>query len=339
MFVFHPFNGNGGSQLVTKDFLEISRELLGDKSVNCLVGFGKYGFLGQEKILFNIDNKYLRIFFLPFISIYLNFYFLGKRNVIGVTIFSIYSLFLKTVFYPQSTIIYLHEVPNSKVFLRLLSFFEKRRAQLLFVSNFHKNEIGLNGKVIYNYVDRIDQEFLPKPNKRLIFVGSGNLKKGFDVFLQICKYLPSDEYEFDAYLNSCTKELEFKARSQGVNLKFNTTNKYEFFKDGGVLIQTSRAKETFSLVSLEAASWGIPVVTFNQEVISEILLQENILDFNPRNFEEIPNVGLAIARLLEDDQRYMSYSVKLKERSKNFNKSRFEENIKHIIDKSMFDRD
>lgn len=338
MIIFHPFNGNGGSQLIAKYFLEISRNLKVNRSVNCIVGFGKKGFLNQEKVLFNIENKYLRIFLLPIISVYLNFHFLPKNKIIGVTIFSIYSLILNSIFNPKSVIIYLHEIPNSRVLLAILRFFVKRKVQLLFVSNFHKNEIGLEGEVIYNFVEQPIQKFIPTPNNRLIFVGSGNLKKGFDVFLEICKILSCGDYKFDAYLNSSTKELEDEARLIGVNVYYDITEKNKFFKDGGVLLQPSRAKETFSLVSLEAASWGIPVVTFNQEVLKEIFLEENILDFKLGNSRCIPDAAEAIIKLLEDEQHYFNYSLILKERSKIFNVERFEKNIKHFIDKGMFNR-
>lgn len=332
MIIYHPFNGYGGSQLMTKNLMEIFKKSSQNENLFCIVGFGMEGFIKADKVLFDISNKYLRILSLGILSFFLNFYFVfSNKKILGITFYSIHSLFLPSLFKPKNLTIYLHEIPSSKLPIALLEFYSKRRIKIIYVSEYHKKQVGVSGDVIYNYVEKQEiSNYKARANNRIVFVGSGNHKKGFDIFLDICEEFNDEKYTFDAYLNSCTESLKKRARTIGVSVNIGVKEKEEFFRNGGVLLQPSRAKETFNLVNLEAASFGIPVISFGQEITNEIFSDFN-LNFDLENRKNFQEAILILERLMIDKVYYSRLSDNFKKQSERFSQIQFEEKVKNYI--------
>lgn len=334
IIVFHPLNGFGGSQWMTSELIEVLSTHKNISKTKLYIGFGSKGFLKSRHILCKIENRFLRVLLLPYISLIfaIKTFFL-RNKIIGVTTYSIYSLFFKALIFPKTVLFYFHEIPSSQVTLYLMKLLSIRRVQLIFVSNYHKNQCQIKGKVIYNFIKTDNIVQTKPPSKTLIFIGSASLKKGFDRFIDLCsRFEVEDEFEFIAYLNSIDRILVEKAKNLGVQINIGVTSKEIMFEKKGLLIQPSRAKETFSLVALEAATWGIPILHYGQEVLKELLPKELLLSYNSDRSK------LDIMNLLNNTQHYKEISQKLRESAIHYTINEYERNIEKYIIQGFINR-
>ncbi|MFI3285206.1 MAG: glycosyltransferase [Rikenellaceae bacterium] len=107
---------------------------------------------------------------------------------------------------------------------------------------------------------------------KLIFIGSTTIYKGFPLLQEVLQELLDDGYkdwQLDVWGATGTSDCE--------NIKFNGFYKsYELskiFHSDGVLIAPSVWNETFSLITLEALSYGIPTIVSSTVGAKDIVAQ------------------------------------------------------------------
>lgn len=124
-----------------------------------------------------------------------------------------------------------------------------------------------NMKVIPNFVEEIPPYVPANREKRVICVGRAVYQKGFDLMLDIWKYVASYDAEWQLYIfgngdkTSLEKKKERLGLDDSVHLMPATKNIAREYDKSSVYALSSRY-EGLPMVLLEAMSHGLPIVSF-----------------------------------------------------------------------------
>ena len=329
--VIHPFNGFAGSQKITRGF----QKALTDAGHNykTIVYFGR-GFVEAKPIFGGIKSKTLRmILFLLIVPLSALRLIFVADIVYGMTSWSVPLLLLRSLFSKHRSIVYLHEISKYSLIQLCLKIISKGNAEIIFVSHFHKDVIGLNGRVISNFIDEVTIQ--PTNFDRVLFVGAATKVKGFDLFIEVASRIKSDSV-VEAFISSGSRDLIASARNAGVHVHENVSDRKIIYGKGGILLHLTNpvlAKETFGLTLVEAAAYNIPVVVCGSTVAFEILGKDNFVWVEKRCATEVIQ-GIANIRMKPLEE--FSSLFKSVER---FNYSRFSSEILKLHEKNSTYRD
>jgi glycosyltransferase involved in cell wall biosynthesis len=168
------------------------------------------------------------------------------------------------------------------------------------LKNFRK--ISRNVIVINNFIDKCHLKIIdPYKNKKFIFVGRLENVKGIDY---LCKILKS-YYETSSFPWSCKIIGDGSYRDRLVDfINSNKLNKVEMllnssiveqeYKNASCLLLTSRF-EGFPMVLLEAASFGLPVISFDCQTGPSEIIQDGFNGFLIPQY----NIGLFVQKMIE----------------------------------------
>ena len=118
---------------------------------------------------------------------------------------------------------------------------------------------------------------------RIGFIGNLTPYKGFPKLLQILNRIDNTKWELSVWGCHVGKEKHLPVFYKG---KFNGTTIMNVYNSMDVLVVPSIWKETFSLVTLEALSYGVPVIVSSNVGAKDIVkLYDEKFVFN--NFEEL----------------------------------------------------
>ncbi len=119
--------------------------------------------------------------------------------------------------------------------------------------------------------NRIRRSF-ESPKLRLIFIGSTSVYKGFPLLKEVLMELLDEgckDWQLDIWGAAGTSDCE--------NIRFNGFYKSgelsKIFHTDGVLVAPSVCNETFSLITLEALSYGIPAIVSSTVGAKDIVAQ------------------------------------------------------------------
>ncbi len=179
-------------------------------------------------------------------------------------------------------------------------------------------------KVIPNGVDLTSSTKIKNDSKNILFLGRIEIdQKGLDILLKsferaaeniqsrliIAGNGSEDEMK---KLKSMVAKSKFSARIDIIG-RVSEEKKAEIFEDIACVVVSSRF-ETFSLVALEAFSYGIPVITFDLENLKWI--PENCAIKVPQFQEEA--LAKAMEKMILDSEMRESMSIKAREFAEGF---------------------
>lgn len=183
---------------------------------------------------------------------------------------------------------------------------------------------------------KINDELEIKGRKLIINVATGELRKGFDIFLQVAKdFKDKKEYLF-VWIGSVNKEIYAKVigNIQLDNLILygyvdNVNKLIQFYKNAEILLLTSR-EEPFGSIVLEAFNEGTPVIGFNNAggfVDTVIPGKTGELV----EYENINELEEALLELLNNEEKLKVYSENCKEFAKKFKFDKYVESLMEIF--------
>lgn len=306
--LIHPFDAFAGSQRVTA---HIARALAhGGFRPVVHIGFGGRGFLSEwtrTRRFLAVEAKTARKLLYPIWVAYMNLFaaaqVLRGHVVWGQTITAAPAIVLAALLRHEQVIVHLHEIPGPKSPLRLaLALVQALGARLLCVSHFHRSRLGLDCEVLYNCVWPERSVSGQRPDKRdtLVFVGTTNPKKGFSLYTEVVRELQMSRLRPVAFLSDSQANIDAllleRARDAGIEVRFGVQRTAEMFERGFLTLLLTDPllwEETFSLVSVESLTHGVPVASAGSEVLKEVC-------GSALAFDEPSRDPRAIARAIND---------------------------------------
>ncbi len=190
---------------------------------------------------------------------------------------------------------------NPSIICKLRSFlykpFFKMVNEFVSPSNSLRNDINLNCKVINNGVEipsDLDLVELRKERKKdhiILFVGSLNIHKGIYVLLDAFEHLDSSWKLYIAGDGDLYEEIACRIKKKdNIKLlgKLDIISLGEVYKKAYAVVVPSICKESFSLVTIEAFSYGVPVIGSNHGGVSELVREgENGYLFQNNNANDL----------------------------------------------------
>lgn len=105
------------------------------------------------------------------------------------------------------------------------------------------------------------------------FIGAETPYKGLPVLINVLKLLDSAKWKLNVWGGRIDQDSELPIYYRG---KFNKSNINQVYDEMDLLVVPSVWKETFSLVTLEALSYGVPVL-----VSDNVGAQDLVKEYNP----------------------------------------------------------
>lgn len=142
----------------------------------------------------------------------------------------------------------------------------------------------------------------------LIFIGNTSTYKGFPLLLKVLQELMDEGYvnwKLDAWGSNGVSSLP-NITFRG---SFSSEELANVFHTDGVLVVPSVWNETFSLITLEALSFGIPVLV-SSTVGAKDVVKEYDDSFVFQNRGELKNI---LKKLLTDKQKLREFNTKIME--------------------------
>ena len=151
-------------------------------------------------------------------------------------------------------------------------------------------------------------------NKIIISAGRLNYQKGFDLLIEAMSIVVTKHNDWILHIygkGACKEELEKQIRSlhleKNVILKGNSNDLAKAYLDSSLYVLPSRF-EGFGLVLIEAASFGLPIVSFDCPSGPSDILKDDLGILVPNG--NVKQLAGAIIRMIEDPQLRMSYARK-----------------------------
>lgn len=242
-------------------------------------------------------------------------------------------------------IYHVHENMQQKkpIYILFRSIYKRYNQKTIFVSDYLK-ETALNckeGITVYNGLNRKFEieagKFLihpPLKKKQILMVTSLRKFKGIYDFVQLAGLLP--QYNFELVLSATKEETDsfIKEVNCTENLKVYSKqeNMHPFYQRARLLLQLSHPEEwieTFGLTILEAMVYGIPAIVPDVGGPKELIEDgKNGYTTNPHKTEFI---ALKITELMEEKEKYQTFSRNTLERSKAFSEEKMLAEIEKYI--------
>lgn len=161
------------------------------------------------------------------------------------------------------------------VFSRNLTFLEEKQTEVISITN----------DSIENHCDTKKNQFI----KTIAYIGPYQENKGFLDFLKFAEKYKDSEYSFQIYGGSSSYSVPSWITNNG---RYSDSDRKKIFCSIDLLLVPSRWKETFGFLTLEALSYGTPVM------VSENVGSKMILDHS-KVFTSLEN--LKIPRVIEQN--------------------------------------
>jgi glycosyltransferase involved in cell wall biosynthesis len=181
------------------------------------------------------------------------------------------------LFAPKRLVIHLHETGLPRIAKRIIGWAGSRGACVLAVSEYHRDRLGLDCRVLHNAVGEGEPPGPPARRDRVIFVGSTRPMKGLPLFIDVAQRLAGSGLALHAFLAAGPTppdaDAVTAARAAGVQVTIGETDPRRLFADGFVFLQTTDPllwDETFSLVTAEALWQLVPVGAAGSRVLAEV---------------------------------------------------------------------
>ena len=338
VILLHPFDAFSGSQRVAATLARAISD--SNLHLEFHLGFGTRGFvsscLGVRQFL-GVDHIPSRMLLYP-----LWILAMWPRMIMAAisgdvvwanTVYSIAPAIPMVLLAPRRLVIHAHELEFPSLIRILMTLAVRRKAQILGVSRLHVQRLGVPAEVLPNCVD-VSSDLPPRELPTVIYVGMASALKGFPLFVEVARRLPSDRVRRVAYLPSrpvAAESLLKDAEEAEVELKIGYINPLDIYPGASLLLQCTDSSlwtETFSLVMAEALACGVPVATTGMAVAAEVLGDAWAFDVADRDPSRIV---AEIERLLASPDRLVGLRVAAKHQREQFTYKRFRTNVFSII--------
>jgi glycosyltransferase involved in cell wall biosynthesis len=214
-------------------------------------------------------------------------------------------------------------VRRSRILLRNVSVF-------ITMSQFMRSRLAAAGipdhriVVVPNAAPLPPEPTAPERNRYIAFVGRLSPEKGIDLLLAVARSLPQIAFKCagdgpmaSAFAGQAPANLEWVGRLHGRELD-------RFYRGARAVIVPSIAYETFSMVSLESMSHGVPVIGSAIGAIPELVVPGTGLCFPPG---DVKAAAECVARLSEDDQFSAALGKRARARAARYSEAQYVENL------------
>lgn len=256
------------------------------------------------------------------------------RVVWANTVYAIAPALLAILIAPRRTVVHLHEATFPAPFHLLVRFAAWRGARLVCVSMDQAQRLGVEAAILPNPVRRPATDDVSARKDRLLFVGTTQPIKGFDLYVQVCRRLTGVALRKMAYLSDEDRHdraLVDAARSVGIDVVFGERSPDAMYTDGFLVLLCTDARvcaETFSLVAAEAVTWLVPVAGTGITVLDEVVGEA--LAFNdPRRDPDL--IAQAIADLHRSSDRTAALRAACAERRPHFSTEIFADRLLGLL--------
>lgn len=208
------------------------------------------------------------------------------------------------------------------------------------LSNFYEGKIGKTKiKYIPNYVERKIDEVSELKNKVIISVGRLEQVKGFPDLIDVFAIFQKDHPEWSLKIvgkGSQEELLRNKIRAMNLQDKVfligekNTEELAEEYYNASLYVMTSYS-ESFGLVLLEAASFGLPLIAFDSAEGAKEIIQngQNGYLIQNRNKEDMSN---KIEEIIENREQMITLAKNAKNVLNVFSKENVEKEWKEFLE-------
>lgn len=335
----NPFDAHAGSQRIGR---AVVAALEGDGAeVSVRLGFGGRGFLSELPQVdpdVRCDNVPVRKLLYPLWALVtqLGIAWASARGRIiwANTVYSLPPALLAILLFPRSIIVHVHEATFPRLFGILLRLAAWRGATIVCVSADQAQRLGVVSRILPNPVVQPLHDG-PSRRDRLLFVGTTQPIKGFDLFVSVCNHLSDFPLRKAAYLSDesrCDRALVSLAGASGIEIIFGESAPEAMYADGFLVLICTDPRlflETFSLVAAEAASRLVPVGGAGVTVLSEVLGDALAFDDPSRNPQRIAR---AIADLHRDPARVANLRQACEARRIHFSEAVFAARIAKLLE-------
>lgn len=339
VLIMQPFDAIAGSQRIA---VNIAQALQADGySADVRLGFGSDGFVSRwagVKRFLGINNIKIRKLLYPLwlfaVSPRVLRAVINREVVWANTIHAAPATFMALLLAPRRVVIHIHEVEFPFIFMRFLQFAKHRGATLLCVSDFQRQVLRLDAKILPNCVSVAVVARSPRRKPKLVFVGNTSVTKGFLLFINVAKSLSGSVLTPVAFLPSyerCDPVLLGQALSAGITIMYGVTDPIEMYEEAYLSLQCTDpdlATETFSLVAVESISCLVPVASTGAGVVKEILANALAFDVPSRDPERIAS---EIRTLLAEPARYEALIDACRVRRAEYTFERFQQGVQVLV--------
>ncbi|HWQ88271.1 hypothetical protein [Brevundimonas sp.] len=258
------------------------------------------------------------------------------RVVWANTVYAIPPALLAILIAPRRTVVHLHEATFPAPFRLLIRFAGWRGSRLVCVSADQAQRLGVAAAILPNPVSRPTTDYISARKDRLLFVGTTQPIKGFDLYVAVCRRLTGVALRKTAYLSDEDRHdraLVDAARGVGIDVVFGERSPDVMYADGFLVLLCTDARvcaETFSLVAAEAVTRLVPVAGTGIIVLGEVVGEA--LAFNdPRRDPDL--IAQAIADLHRAPERAAVLRAACAERRPHFSTEIFANRLLDLLKK------
>ena len=165
-------------------------------------------------------------------------------------------------------------------------------------------------------------------NKIIISAGRLNFQKGFDLLIEAMSIVVTKHKDWVLHIygkGECKELLEKQIRllhmEENVVLKGNSPDLTKAYLDSSIYVLPSRF-EGFGLVLIEAASFGLPIISFDCPSGPSDILNNDLGVLVPNG--DVQQLAESIMRMIEEPQLRMSYARKGKEIVEKYDEKRID---------------
>lgn len=166
----------------------------------------------------------------------------------------------------------------------------------------------LSGKVIpvthAGIKDNREKKTFDKDTLHIGFIGNATPYKGLPLLISVLKELDTTKWELDIWGGSIGKDKKLPVYYKG---KFDNSTITEVYRSMDILVVPSIWQETFSLVTLEALSYGVPVIVSDNVGAKDVIKQYD-KDFVYGNANELKNL---LERIIIDRKCLEDFNEKI----------------------------
>jgi glycosyltransferase involved in cell wall biosynthesis len=339
VLLLHPFDALAGSQRVA---VALARALQGlGVPLQVYLGFGTNGFVSQLAGL----HRFLSLNRIPLRKVMYPLWIIAMTpRMVGAacsgslvwanTVHAIPAVLPMLWLAPNRVVLHMHEIEYPRLFQRLLCWAVARGAHVLCVSTLHQQQLGVPAHILPNCVDCIS-DTAPLEPPVLLFVGEVSALKGFPLFVDVARRLPSGRVRAVAcvpQIPPSTRIWVEAAQEADVEIRCGFSEPREMFQGASLLLQCTDPSlwtETFSLVMAESLTCGVPVATAGTAVAREILGDAWAFDVPTRDPDHIAAEVLA---LLDDARRLQTLRTAARVRRAHFSFDTFQGRVADVLD-------